>query len=373
MPATESRADPVLSGLEVSAYTIPTDSPEADGTFAWDATTMVVVRVRAGDAEGLGWTYAPPSCAQLIRGMLEPAVAGRSAWDTAGSALAMLRAVRNAGRPGLAGYAISAVDCALWDLKARLLDLPLYRLLGAVRDTVDVYGSGGFTSYSPHQLEEQLAGWVSGQRIPRVKIKIGQDRGTNTRRDLERIFQAREVIGADAELFVDANGAYTAKQAVRVFEEAEEARLSWFEEPVSSDHLDGLRTVRRAVPADVAAGEYGTDLFYFQRMCEADAVDCVQVDVSRCGGITQWMRIAAVVAAHGLQVSGHCAPHLSVHAAAATENFRHLEWFHDHVRIERTFFDGALDPTGGAIAPDAHSPGNGLVLRSTAVEKYRVG
>ena len=373
MSATGTRSDPALAGLEVSTYTIPTDAPEADGTFAWDATTLVVVRARAGDCEGLGWTYAPASCAQLITGSLEPVLSGRSAWDTAGSALAMLHAVRNTGRAGLAGYAISAVDCALWDLKARLLGLPLYRLLGAVRDKVEVYGSGGFTTYSHQQLEDQLSGWVHGQHIPRVKIKIGQDRGTDVSRDLERIHQARTVIGEETELFVDANGAYTAKQAIRVFEAARESRVTWFEEPVSSEHLDGLRTVREAISADVAAGEYGTDLFYFQRMCQAEALDCVQVDVSRCGGITQWLRIAALVAAHGLQVSGHCAPHLSVHVAAATENFRHLEWFHDHVRIEGMFFDGTLDPTGGAIVPDAHSPGNGLALRSTDIEKYRIG
>ncbi|UKA77135.1 enolase C-terminal domain-like protein [Arthrobacter sp. FW306-07-I] len=372
MRPRRTTSDPTLIGLDVSTYTIPTDSPEADGTFAWDSTTIVVVRARAGDCEGIGWTYAPPSCAMLITELLEPAISGCCVWDTAGAAVAMLRAVRNTGRSGLAGYAISAVDCALWDLKARLLDLPLYRLLGAARDKVNIYGSGGFTTYSRQQLEDQLAGWVHGQHIPRVKIKIGQDSGNDVARDLQRIFEARTIIGDGAELFVDANGAYTAKQAVRVFEAAQESRLAWFEEPVSSDHLLGLRSVKEAITADVAAGEYGTDLFYFQRLCQAQAVDCVQLDVSRCGGITQWLRIAAAVAAYGLQVSGHCAPHLSAHVAAATENFRHLEWFHDHVRIEQMFFEGTLDPGGGTISPAADSPGNGLTLRGAAVEKYRV-
>ncbi|WP_285247671.1 MULTISPECIES: enolase C-terminal domain-like protein [unclassified Pseudarthrobacter] len=373
MAATRTTSDPVLIGLDVGTYTIPTDSPEADGTFAWDSTTVVVVRARAGDCEGIGWTYAPASCSKLITELLEPAVSGRVAWDTTGAALSMLGAVRNAGRSGLAGYGISAVDCALWDLKARLLGLPLYRLLGAARDTVNIYGSGGFTTYSRQQLEDQLGGWAHGQQIPRVKIKIGQDNGNDIPRDLRRIHEARTIIGDGAELFVDANGAYTAKQAIRVFEAAQESRLAWFEEPVSSDHLLGLRTVKEAITADVAAGEYGTDLFYFQRLCQAEAVDCVQLDVSRCGGITQWLRIAAAVAAYGLQVSGHCAPNLSAAVAAATGNFRHLEWFHDHVRIEGMFFDGTLDPSGGTIAPDADSPGNGLTFRTAAVEKYRVG
>jgi L-alanine-DL-glutamate epimerase-like enolase superfamily enzyme len=371
--ARASAADPAVEAVETAVYKIPTDAPEGDGTFAWDSTTMVLVRVRASGCEGLGWTYGPAACAQLVTELLAPVVCGSPALDVGGSAVAMLKAVRNAGRPGVVGYAISAVDCALWDLKARLLGVALHRLLGAVRPAVDVYGSGGFTTYSRSQLEEQLTGWAVQERIPRVKIKIGQDGGTSTGRDRERMRQAREIIGAGTELFVDANGAYTAKQAVRVLESVAELGIVWFEEPVSSNDLEGLRTVRAAIAADVAAGEYGTDLHYYWQLCRADAVDCVQVDVSRCGGITQWLRIAALVAAHGLQVSGHCAPHLSVHAAAATENFRHLEWFHDHVRIERMFFDGTLDPSGGSLTPDAGAAGNGLELRSTDSEKYRVG
>ncbi|MDQ0212417.1 MULTISPECIES: enolase C-terminal domain-like protein [Arthrobacter] len=361
-----------LKSLGVSAYTIPTSTPEADGTYTWDATTMVLVQATAGEWTGIGWTYAPAACAALISETLEPAVVGLNCFDVPAAAEAMARTVRNTSRPGMAGYAISAVDCALWDLKARILDLPLHRLFGAARTAVDVYGSGGFTTYSEGQLRTQLAGWAGDQEIPRVKIKIGQDRGTNTVRDLARIRQARETIGPGVQLFVDANGGYTAKQAVRVFEASAEQDLAWFEEPVSSDHLAGLRQVRQSVTADVAAGEYGTTLFYFQRMCEAAAVDCLQVDVSRCGGFTEWFRASAVAAAHGLEVSGHCAPNLTVPAAAGTPNFRHLEWFHDHVRIEELFFDGTGDPHGGSVRPREDRPGNGLTLRARDAEKYRI-
>ena len=149
--------------------------------------------------------------------------------------------------------------------------------------------------------------------------------------------------------------------------------MRWFEEPVSSDDLDGLREVRDRGPADVAAGEYGYDLSYFRRMCAAGAVDCLQADVSRCGGITEWLRAAAVAAAHGLQISGHCAPHLHAHVAAAVPNLRHLEWFHDHVRIESMLFDGALDPAGGVIRPAPAAPGLGLVFRDADAKPYRTG
>jgi L-alanine-DL-glutamate epimerase-like enolase superfamily enzyme len=265
------------------------------------------------------------------------------------------------------------VDLALWDLKARLLGIPLHRLLGTIHDDVAVYGSGGFTTYTPEQQREQLTGWTVGQGIPRVKIKIGESWGTRPDRDLDRIAAARDAIGRDTELYVDANGAYTAAQAIRLMDKAAQLDVRWFEEPVSSDNLLGLRHVRDAVTADVAAGEYGYDLTYFHRMCTADAIDCLQADVTRCGGITEWQRIAAVAAAHHLQISGHCAPQVHAHVAAATPNLRHLEWFHDHVRIEGLFFDGTLDPSGGRLRPDPVKPGNGLALRPEVADRYRVG
>ena len=359
--------------VEVRVYTVPTDVPEADGTLSWHSTTMVLVQVRSGDTHGLGWTYGPPACAAVVRDNLADLVVGRDAMAVTGTSQAMIRATRNSSRPGVVGYAIGAVDIALWDLKARLLELPLFRLLGTVRDSVPVYGSGGFTSYDDLQLRGQLEHWALEQRIPRVKIKIGESWGSCEARDLARMAQARDVIGPDTELFVDANGGYGRKQAVRVLRAADDLDVRWFEEPVSSDDLEGLREVRDNVRADVTAGEYGWDVYYFRRMCAAGAVDCLQVDASRCGGITEWMRAAAVAASFGLEVSGHCAPHLHAHAAAATPNLRHLEWFHDHVRIENIFFDGTFDPTGGQITPDPHRPGLGLTLRGRDIERYRVG
>ena len=369
---TNAATDALIDQVEVSAYTVPTDAPEADGTISWSSTTMVLVRARSGDVEGIGWTYGPTACATLIRDQLAGVVKRRDAMDVGGSSGAMLKAVRNAGRPGIAGYAISAVDVALWDLKARLLDLPLHHLLGAVETRVPVYGSAGFTTYDERQLRHQLGHWALEQRIPRVKIKIGESWGADPSRDLERMRQARTIIGEDTELFVDANGGYTRKQAIRMMAAAADLDVRWFEEPVSSDDLDGLREVRDSVSADVTAGEYGYDLYYFRRMCEAGAVDCLQADVSRCGGITEFIRVAAVAASFGLQVSGHCGPHLHAHVAAATPNLRHLEWFHDHVRIESMFFDGTLDPKGGTITPDSGAPGNGLAFRSADAEPYRV-
>jgi L-alanine-DL-glutamate epimerase-like enolase superfamily enzyme len=369
-PAGGDGPDVTLVTTEV--YTLPTESPEADGTLAWDSTTLVTVHVAAGGTTGLGWTYGSPAVARVVDEHLAPVVTGRSAWDVPAANEAMSRALRNAARPGLAGYAVSAVDIALWDLKARLLRMPLVHLLGAARDEVPVYGSGGFTTYDEQQQDRQLRSWTEEFGIPRVKIKIGGSWGGEEDRDRRRIGAARRSIGDRAALFVDANGAYGAKQAVRLGRDLDAEHVTWFEEPVSSDDLAGLARVRDAVRADVTAGEYGTTLAYFGRMLSAGAVDCLQADVTRCGGITVWLRAAALAEARGLQISGHCAPHLHAHAAAAVPNLRHLEWFHDHVVIEDALFTGVLDPSGGAVRPGADgAPGHGLRLRTDAARPHR--
>ena len=370
MSSVSSTSEPITD-LKATAYTIPTDAPEADGTLSWNSTTMVVAQARCGAVVGTGWTYGSAAGAAVVNGKLADEVIGRSAFDVAGASDAMIKALRNVGRQGIGGQAISAADIALWDLKARLLQVPLHRLIGAVRDAVEVYGSGGFTCYNEQQLRDQLIGWTDLLQIPRVKIKIGESWGTRPDRDLARMDQARDAIGDTAELYVDANGAYTRKQAVRVMADAADLDVRWFEEPVSSDDLDGLRAISAAVTADVTAGEYGYDLPYFRRMCQAGAVDCLQADASRCGGITEWLRVAAVAASYGLDISAHCAPNLHLHAGAATPNVRHLEWFHDHVRIELMAFDGTTQPVGGLLRPDPDAPGHGLTLRDSDLEKYR--
>jgi L-alanine-DL-glutamate epimerase-like enolase superfamily enzyme len=372
MPAVTGTDFPVVDGVTATVYEIPTDRPEADGTLAWSSTTLVIAHVTGGGRTGLGYTYGSGACKPLIEGELAAAVTGHVVLDTGAALQAMVRAVRNVGRPGLVSYAISAVETALWDLKGTLLGVPVCSLLGAVRDTVPVYGSGGFTTYDAAAARAQLERWTGDLAIPRVKIKIGESWGTAQARDLARIAFARNVIGPETELYVDANGGYTRKQAVRMARAMAEHDVTWFEEPVSSDDLDGLREVRDQVDPDVTAGEYGYDLTYFARMVDAEAVDCLQVDVTRCGGITEWLRAAAVAAARGLQVSGHCAPNLHAHVAAAVPNFRHLEYFHDHARIETMLFDGALDPSGGVLRPDPSRPGLGLTLKDANCARYRV-
>jgi L-alanine-DL-glutamate epimerase-like enolase superfamily enzyme len=355
--------------LDVSAYTVPTDAPESDGTLQWDSTTIVVVEAQGGDRRGIGYSYTHAAAAELIRDALLPLVRGRDAMDVPGAWAEMRHAIRNVGRPGLVSTALAAVDTALWDLKARLLEVPLVALLGAVRETIPLYGSGGFTSYSPDRLREQLGGWAE-QGFAFVKMKVGR----HPDEDLARLRVAREAIGEGVELFVDANGAYGRKRALAFAASAAELGVTYFEEPVSSDDLEGLRLLRDRGPPgmQIAAGEYGYDLIYFRRMLDAGAVDILQADVTRCGGITELLRVAALCESHSLPLSGHTAPMLHAHAACAIPAMRHLEWFHDHARIERLLFDGALEPDRGTLRPDRSRPGIGIELKRPDAERYVV-
>lgn len=364
-------ADPIsVERLEVAAYTIPTDAPEQDGTLSWEATTIVVVHAHAAQRCGLGYTYADVATAKLIASKLADVVEGldanapRAAWS------AMVKAIRNLGRPGIASMAISAVDIALWDLHSRLLEAPLCTVLGRAHDRVPVYGSGGFTSYTRERLQRQLAGWVH-EGIPRVKMKIG----AHPENDPERVRLAREAIGEDAELFVDANGAYTRKQALALAERfSEQSGVSWLEEPVSSDDLSGLRMLRDRGPSGmaVAAGEYGYDAVYFERMLAAEAVDVLQADITRCGGVTGLLRVGALCHARNLPFSCHCGPTVHVHAASAIENLLHIEYFHDHIRIEQMLLDGLPELHEGALWPDLDRAGMGLELKRADAQAFAV-
>jgi L-alanine-DL-glutamate epimerase-like enolase superfamily enzyme len=356
-----------IEDVRAAAFRIPTDAPESDGTFAWDATTIVVVEVAGAGERGLGYTYGDASVAGIGGGVLATAVEGVDVLDTGAAHAAAASALRNIGRTGPGAMALSALDVALHDLKARVLGVPLWRLLAAVRDRVAIYGSGGFTSYDDARLADQVGAWAAAG-IARVKIKVGRDPG----RDEHRVAVARAAVGDDVELMVDANGAYDRKQALRWAERFAAAGVTWLEEPVTSDDPAGLALVRDSAPAglEIAAGEY------LWREADAldllGAVDVLQVDVTRCGGITATLRVDALARARSMPTSLHCAPAVGAHAGTAMATLRHLEYFHDHVRIERLLFDGVPEPgPGGVLVPAADRPGLGLELRHADAERYR--
>ncbi|MDQ6683030.1 MAG: mandelate racemase [Chloroflexota bacterium] len=370
----ELAAQPAGSGdlvdsVGVSVYRIPTDAPESDGTLEWDSTTMVIVEVHAGDVCGIGYSYTAAAAAPLIRDMLAPLVVGRDPFNIPAIWMSMVHAIRNLGRPGICSTAIAAVDVALWDLKSKRVGLPLVRLLGGARAAVPIYGSGGFTSYSEHQLRDQLGGWAAAG-LTMVKMKVGRDATA----DPVRVAQARDAIGPDVALFVDANGGYSRKEALALAASFADLGVTWFEEPVSSDDLAGLKLIRDRAPGGmaIAAGEYGYDLPYFERMLEAGAVDVLQADATRAAGITGFLSVEPLCAARSLDLSAHCGPSIHLHPGCALPRVRHLEYFHDHVRIEHLFFDGAVEPVDGRLAPDLSRSGLGLEFRRADAEAYRL-
>lgn len=358
-----------IRNVHARAYRIPTDLPEADGTLEWNDTTLVLAEVYAGDVTGIGYTYGNAAITTVITGALAETINGRNILDIPSVHEAMKRRIRNEGAAGLAMMALSAVDCALWDAKAKLFDLPLYQLLGRVREEIRIYGSGGFTTYTDDQLERQLSGWKEAG-IKDVKIKVGRD----PVRDIERVRQARQVIGDGASLYVDANGAYTCRQALQQAQAFIGSGVGWLEEPVPSDDLAGLNFIRERTPGgiQVAAGEYGYDLVYFRRMLDAGAVDVLQADATRCGGITGFINAGRLCEAYGVPFSSHCAPTLHMQAALSLPSFFIAEYFHDHVRIESMLFEGCPRPGGGILVPDPGLPGLGIVFRYADAEKYMI-
>lgn len=369
----DERSDLEIDKLKVSAYSIPTDGPdgkESDGTLEWSSTTMVLVEVHAAGEVGIGYTYASTAAAKLIDSKLKSRVEGKDPLLVSSIWRDLMIALRNTGRPGIGSMAVSAIDVALWDLKAKLLGLPLYQALDAFHDSVPIYGSGGFCNYPLDRLVSQVMGWIE-QGIPRVKIKTSRYH----EKDPERLSACRAAIGEGPVLMTDANGGLTRKEALYwAWRFREEWQVAWMEEPVSSDDLDGLRLLRDQGPwgLDIAAGEYGFVLRDFHELLRSGAVDCLQADVTRCGGITGLMQVAGLSSAHSIDLSAHCAPSISAHAFCAVERLRHLEYFHDHVRIEHMLFDGVLSPEGGKLRPDRSRPGLGIDFKHRDADRYLV-
>jgi L-alanine-DL-glutamate epimerase-like enolase superfamily enzyme len=369
--ATASHSlDAAVTSLDVTAYQVPTATDhEADGTLVWNSTSVVVVEVQADGVSGLGYTYCHPAAAGVIEDKLASVVEGSDALMPERCWAQMQVQARQLGHAGIGAMAISAVDVALWDLKARLLDVCLADALPRFHESAAIYGSGGFCNYSEEQLAAQVRDWAA-QDIPRMKIKVGRDKLA----DPGRVDLMRQLAGPTTELMVDGNGAYTTQEALLWAECFAEQGVRYFEEPVSSQDLQAMAQVRQRAPAglSVAAGEYGWNLPYFHQMLQAGAVHILQADVTRCGGITNMLRVDGLCKARGIPFSAHCAPAISAHVCCAMESVVHLEYFFDHYRIESLLFDGTLEPTNGELTPDRSRPGLGLTLKRDEAQQYLV-
>lgn len=358
-----------ISAARISAYTIPTETPEADGTADWDSTTVVVVELTSATKTGLGFSYASEAAAKVAQQLSQKIVLGRDPFDIPAIHHAMDRLARNWGRPGLVSNAIAALDIALWDLKAKLLEQSLLALLGRFRDSITAYGSGGFTSYTEKQLLDQLTNWQN-EGFQAVKMKIGRDADL----DVRRVSAVRRALGQKTEIYVDANGAYDRKQALKSCQSFNDLGVTWFEEPVSSDDRAGLCLMVKQAPPSIriAAGEYIYVLDDARLLVEAGAVDVLQVDVTRCGGISNFLKLSDLAEIYHLPLSAHTAPSIHASLCCASPPAMNVEYFYDHQRIEAMLFDGAVRARNGFLEPDPSRPGIGLELKREDGRPFQV-
>ena len=321
--------------------------------------------------EGLGIGQGSPGVRQVVEDGLKDVLIGRDPLDLERLWSDMFWRVRGYGRKGIAFCAMSAVDIGLWDLKAKALGLPLYKLLGPYAESVPIYGSGGWTDMTVDELIEQARGFIE-QGTDRVKIKVGKDFGKAEREDIERVAAVREAVGDDVALYIDANGAYYPKQAVYMAREFEQHQVGWFEEPVLADDIAGLAEVRRAINIPVATGEQEYTKYGFKALLSGGGADIVQPDVGRVGGVTEWMKVAHMADAFGLQVAPHAMQQVHLHLACATPNLKLVERLDVETEGDAIWYTEVPQPKDGMWSPFRDKPGLGLELDPYAVERWAV-
>lgn len=321
------------------------------------------------DLEGLGVGDGGRAAQTLINESLKPILIGadplfiEKLWDD------MFWRVRGVGRKGLAFGAISAVDIALWDLKAKYFNVPLYKLLGAYTDTVPVYGSGGWTHFSADELVAEQAGYVE-RGMKSVKMKVGKDFGKSEKEDIERLAAVRDAVGDDVEILIDANNGYYAKQAIRMARAFEPYRVGWFEEPVLADDIEGLAAIAAAIDIPVATGEHEYSKFGFRELIARGGADIVQPDIGRVGGVTEWIKVANLAHAFNLPVAPHAFQLVHLHVTCATPNLRIVEYLGAAEEFDKLVYTEFPEPIDGMWSPYPDRPGLGLELNPDVVKKY---
>ena len=346
--------------------TIPPPGPNAGGR------SQLFVHIYTDEGfEGLGIGQASPGVRQVIEADLKGLLIGQDPFNIEKLWNDMFWRVRGYGRKGVAFCALSAVDIGLWDLKAKALGLPLYKLLGPFTDSVPIYGSGGWTNLTQEELVAEMAGYVE-QGIKRVKMKVGKDFGKSEREDLQRLAAVRKTLGDDVAIYVDANNGYYSKQAIYMAKEFEQFQVGWFEEPVLADDIGGLAEIKHATSIPIATGEHEYTKHGFRELIAGGGVDIVQPDVGRVGGVTEWMKVAHMAHAFNLPVAPHAVQLVHLHLACATPNLKVVEYMNTSLEGDRVWYTEFPQPSGGMWSPFPDKPGLGLELDPYAVERWAV-
>jgi len=351
-------------GFVIQDSTIPTPKPGARGR----GVLFVHIKTDEG-VEGLGIGQGQRAVQSVIEDSLKDLLLGQDPFNTEKLWNDMFWRVRGYGRKGIAFCAISAVDIGLWDLKAKALGVPLYRLLGPYKESVPVYGSGGWTNFDEKGLvKEQMAYVERGFRA--VKMKVAKDFGQSEGEDIKRLAAVRKAIGDNVELFVDANNGYYAKQAIAMSRKFEDYNVRWFEEPVIADDIQGLAEISKATNIPVATGEHEYTKYGFKELITRGAADIVQPDIGRVGGVTEWMKVAHLAHAFNLPVAPHAVQLVHLHTACATPNLRIVEYLGVAEQSDDVWYTEYPKPERGMWSPYPDRPGLGLELNPKSVKKY---
>jgi L-alanine-DL-glutamate epimerase-like enolase superfamily enzyme len=354
-------------GTPIQDATIPTP-PAADA-----GRTALFVHVHTDEGiTGLGTGISNAAIRAVIDPTLKNLLIGEDPFAIERLWERMFWRVRGYGRKGVAFCAISAVDIALWDLKAKALGVPLFRLLGPYRDHVPIYGSGGWTNLNEAELIAEQTDYIERLGVRSVKMKVAKDFGRAEREDVRRLAAVRKAVGDDIEILIDANNGYYAKQAIAMAREFEQQRVGWFEEPVLADDIDGLAAVARATSIPVATGEHEYTKYGFKDLIARGGADIVQPDVGRVGGVTEWMKVAHLAHAFNLPVAPHAFQLVHLHLACATPNLRIVEYLGVSEQGDRIWYTEFPQPKDGWWAPYPDRPGLGLELNPASVEQYQI-
>jgi len=268
--------------------------------------------------------------------------------------------MRGIGRKGLMFGALSAIDIADWDLKGKIVDLPLYRLLGGSASEVPVYASGGWTSYNDDELVEAATTMVK-KGYSMIKFKVGVEGGSNLRRDVRRVAAVREAVGKEIGIMLDANNCWDAATGVQFANRVRDLDIMWLEEPVPADDFVGLAKYKRGTDIPLATGEHEYTKFGVRDLLINDAADIVQVDGARGGGYTEMLKIAAMTQAWNVKFAPHAMENIQAHIVSACPNAVVLERLVMFEQLTADVFKNVPTPVNGMM-PIPDLPGLGLEL-----------
>lgn len=353
-----------IADVKVHLVSGPIKGSFADATRTVEKVGFLIVRVLTDTGlEGIGITYhevGGEATKDLILRAIYPKIMGRDPLQTEEIQKDLIPYMRGVGRKGLMFCALSAVDIALWDLKGKIVDLPLFRLLGGNKTEVPVYASGGWTTYSDDELVEEVKGMVA-QGYKMVKYKVGVEAGQNINRDVRRVAKVREAIGPNIAMTLDANNCWDAATAVQFANRVAEYDIMWLEEPVPADDIPGLSRFRRGTDIPLATGEHEYTKFGIRDLLLNEAADIVQADGARAGGYTEMLKIAAMTQAWNVKFAPHAMENIQSHLVSAIPNAIFLERLLMFEDLTAQVFKDVPKPINGMM-PILESPGLGLTL-----------